>query len=123
MVADVELSADGIVVIRFREGVRLDAHNLPPVVEAHVVAADGQRRPVLVDIRGLVSVDRAARQLAGGPRVGAITSRLALLVGNAATRVIGNFFLRVTGPGYPLRLFADEELARAWLLEVSSDGR
>src|SRR5262245_56199011 len=115
--ADVFLEADGTLVIRFHDGSRLDATLTSEVTRAHVEVSQGRARPVLADVRGLVSVDRASRQLAASPEVTAATARMAIIVGNPVTRTLGNFFIRVTTPSYPTRLFADERLAREWLRE------
>jgi hypothetical protein len=115
--ADVFLEPDGTLVLRFHHGSRLDAALTSEVTRAHVELAQGRARHVLADVRGLVSVDRASRQLAASPEVTAATSRMAIIVGNPVTRTLGNFFIRVTTPIYPTRLFADERLAREWLRE------
>ena len=115
--ADAFLEPDGTIVLRFHPGSRLVAELAEEVVRAHVELARGQRRPVLADVRGLVSADRGSRQLAASPEVAAATARLAIVVGNPVTRTLGNFFIRVTTPSYPTRLFADERLAREWLRE------
>jgi hypothetical protein len=65
----------------------------------------------------MLSSDRGAREVGAGPEVMAITSHMAVLVGNPMSRIIGNFFLRVTRPAYPTRLFTDEASARRWLRE------
>jgi hypothetical protein len=121
--ADVYAEPDGTVVMRYHAGVALDTAAAALVAAAHVRAAAGQKRPILVDVRGMVSVDRGGREVAAGAAVVAATSRMALLVGNPVTRVLGNFFSRVTTPGYPTRLFTDEAAARAWLKEEPHDAR
>lgn len=115
VVATVQAEADGTVVLVFAEGCRLDAANTAPVVQAHIAAAAEQKRPTLADVRGMRSATREARELAAGPGVAAITSRMAVIVGNPLTRTLGNFFMVVTSPKYPTRLFTDEAPARAWL--------
>jgi len=114
-VANVSAEADGTIVLRFITECRLDEAAAAEVVTAHVELAAGARRPVLADVRGLISADRGSRQLAAGPDVSAATARLAILVGNPVTRVLGNFFLRVSAPKYPTHIFNDEDRAREWL--------
>jgi hypothetical protein len=116
-VATVSAEADGTVVIVFAPGSRLDAENTVGVVRAHVAAAAGQRRPTIADMRGMRSATREARELAGGANVVAITLRMALIVANPVSRVLGNFFMTVTNPKYPTRVFNDEAAARKWLRE------
>jgi hypothetical protein len=118
--ADVHAEPDGTIVIRFHAGVELTTEFTAPVAAAHVRLAGGEKRPVLADVRGLVSVDRSSRQLAVSADVVRATARMAIVVGNPVTRVLGNFFLRVTTPAYPTRVFADEAHARAWLKETAA---
>jgi hypothetical protein len=118
-VADVFAEPDGIVILRFRHGARLNEAVTEQVVRAHVAAAGGKKRLTLVDVRGIAENDRGSRQLAAGPRVAAVTLRLAILVGNPVSRALGNFFLRVSAPPYPTRIFSDEAAARRWLQESS----
>jgi hypothetical protein len=115
--AEVHAEPDGIIVMRYHAGVVLSGERAAEVAAAHIRAAGGQKRPALADVRGLVSVDRASREVAASAAVVAVTARLAILVGNPVTRVLGNFFLKVTTPAYPTRVFADEAQARAWLKE------
>jgi len=116
-IAEVFAEPDGTVVLRFVPGARLTAERTAEVVHAHVAAAAGQKRPTLADVRGLSATDRGSRELAAGPEIVAVVLRMALLVGNPVSRVLGNFFLRVTGPAYPTRIFSDEAAARRWLRE------
>ena len=115
--AETVAEPDGTIVIRFRAGTRLDVRLTGEVADAHIRLAQGEKRPVLADVRGLVSADRASRELAAGPAVVAVTARLAMLVDKPVTRLLGNFFLRVTTPAYPMRIFGDEASARTWLKE------
>lgn len=117
-VADVSAEPDGLIVLRFDQDCRITESAAAEVASAHVFLAAGARSPVLVDMRGVISADRGTRELAAGPGVSAVTARLAILVGNPVTRVLGNFFLRVSAPKYPTKIFNDETLARAWLREA-----
>jgi len=114
-VATVDAESDGTVVLVFAPGCCLDSVNCPGLVRAHIAAAAGKKRPTIADLRGLRSTTREARELGASDDVTAVTSRMALIVGNPVTRVLGNFFLVVTSPKYPTKLFNDEAAARAWL--------
>ena len=118
-IADVFAEQDGTVVLRFLWGSHVTAAETPAVVRAQVSAAHGGKRPTLADLRGIASNERAARELAAGPEVVAVTARMAVLVENPVSRIFGNFFLRVTRPAYPARIFTDEESARRWLSEAT----
>jgi hypothetical protein len=116
-VADVWVEADGTLVLHFRRRARLVGEQGAEVVRAHVAAAKGRKLRTLADVRGIVANDRQTRQLAAGPAVAAVTLRMAVLVGDPLSRTLGNFFLRVSRPAYPTRIFTDEAAARRWLAE------
>jgi hypothetical protein len=116
-IADVFVEADGTVVVRFHAGCHAVGAQGAAVVQAHAAAAAGRKCRALVDLRGMASADRATRDLAAGPTLAAVTSRMAIVVGDPVSRTLGNFFLRVTRPDYPTRLFTDEAAARGWLAE------
>jgi hypothetical protein len=117
--ADVFAESDGTVVLRFHQGCRLNAQNTRELLHAHVAAAAGSKRATLADLRGMLSADRDARELGAGVEASDVTSCMALVIGNPLTRLLANFFLRVTNPVYPTKLFTDEAAARAWLQELS----
>lgn len=114
--ARVALDASGIVVVTHAPQSVLDVAIARRILDSHRRFAAGRKLPVLVDARGVRRADREARELVAGPAVAAHTSRVALLVGGTVSAVIGNFFLRVSRPVYPTRVFSDIEEARAWLL-------
>ena len=118
-VADVFTEQDGTVVLRFLSGSNVTAEATREVMRAQISAARGGKRPTLADLRGIASNERESRELAAGPEIGAVTSRMAMVVGNPVNRIFGNFFLRVTRPGYPARIFTDEVSARRWLAEAA----
>jgi len=74
----------------------------------------GQRRGLmLVDIRNVRSLSREAREFFGGEDSCALA--VGLLTGSPLTRMVGNFFLRLSGTNHPTRLFTNEEKAVEWL--------
>ena len=117
-IADVFAEPDGTVVVRFLAGSHLTVEVTPAVIRAQISAARGAQRPTLADLRGIASNERGARELAAGPEIVAVTLRMALLVESPVSRIFGNFFMRVTRPAYPTRLFTDEASARRWLSEA-----
>ncbi len=86
-------------------------------VEAIYEIGGRQRNLVLVDMRGVRSQSREARQYFAGPEAGRATLAVALLVGSPLSRVLANFFLRLMPQKWPTALFNDEQAAIAWLRE------
>ena len=119
-IAQVYREASGVVVLRFREGARLDLANTTEVTDLHIQAANHGKRPTLADVRGMRSVAQPARALVTGPTLEAVILRLAILVGNPVTRVLANFFSRVGALEYPVQIFDEEAAARRWLSEENT---
>ena len=82
---------------------------------AMIFALAGKASPVLVDMRGVRSQSRAARQYFEGPEAQQATARVALLIGSPVSRVLANFFIRVSSQKIPTKLFTDETAAIGWL--------
>lgn len=78
--------------------------------------AGSQRLPLLVDMHGLKTLDRAAR---GRFSESDVVTRTAFLVGSPLSRVLANFFLAVSRPAVPTRLFTSEADAVAWLHDTA----
>lgn len=77
------------------------------------------RRPVLVDMRGIRSETREAREYFTSEDVAARVSSVAILIGSPVSKMVANFFLRLGNHRVPTRLFTSEDEARAWLREQS----
>jgi len=117
--AQVFLDPRGIFRISYSPGSRIELDDVKWIRARHQQAAGARKIPVLVDARNVRSMSLAARRAAAGPEIARITSRLVVLVGGPVSAVIGNFFMRVARPPYPVRLLTEVEAAEAWLLESS----
>ena len=75
--------------------------------------------PLLVDMRGMTTFERGAREhfAAGAGNVAAI----AMIVGTPVTRLMANFFLGMRRTDTPMKLFTDEPPALIWLMEHLPD--
>jgi len=72
--------------------------------------------PLLADIRTLRGVTLGVRTHMSSERAGRYLSRVALVADSPLTRTIGNFFMRLNRPPFPVRIFDQEEEALRWLL-------
>ena len=75
----------------------------------------GRKRPYLSDIRKIKSVDRESREYFASEEVANAISAIAMLIGSPVSRIIGNFFLGLNKPSYPIKLFTSESEAIEWL--------
>lgn len=103
---------DGLVRFEWTEGATISPSEARAAMDAVMTLTGNVAAPVLADLRTVAAVDREARMVfASSPA----TSRQALLVGSPLSRTIGNFFLILSRPTVPVKLFDDEAAAIAWL--------
>lgn len=83
-------------------------------VEARLFFSKGKMSTVLVDMRGIKSTTKEAREYMA--TIGAtLVKACALITGSGFNRTLGNIFLAIDKPQVPTKLFTDEGKARAWL--------
>ena len=112
--ADVRWDApNGVVRCDFVPGAVVDLDEAR-AIDAEILELDRGGSPMCVDIRTAPTIDRTARQ-----HFMAMThvSAVAMLVGSATTRMLGNFFQGLNRSRIPGRVFTDEADALAWLGE------
>jgi hypothetical protein len=71
---------------------------------------------LLADIRALRGVSLGVRTHMSSERAGRYLARVALVADNPLTRTIGNFFMRLNRPPFPVRIFDGEDEALRWLV-------
>jgi hypothetical protein len=81
-------------------------------LNAAVLALGHGAVPILVNLRNLSSIDRAAREFLNDSDAYTAT---AFLVGSAGTRMMANFFLGLQRGKSPNRMFTAEAEALGWL--------
>jgi len=70
---------------------------------------------LLADIRTLRGVSLGVRTQMSSERAGRYLSRVALVADSPLTRTIGNFFMRLNRPPFPVRIFDGGDEALRWL--------
>lgn len=105
----------GFVHAVMRPGCEMELADAEGNIAAIHELGGGQLCLVLVDMRGVRSQSREARQYFAGPEAARVTRAVALLIGSPVSRVLGNFFLRIGQIRMPTALFTDAEAAIAWL--------
>ena len=114
--ARIELNEHGVVSVRIYDGAQQSLADAKENLATAVSATEGQRRPLLIDIRRAKPLDAEARHHYSGQTLVDAFLALALLVeATPFGRMFGNIYLRVAKPGVPTRLFSDETEAAEWL--------
>jgi len=112
----VRLGSDGVISVRIRSGAQQSLTDAKENLGAALEARDGQRRPLLIDIRDAQPLDAEVRHFYSGQVLDGFTALAMLIDASPFGRMMGNVYLRVARPGIPTRLFTQPEPARAWLI-------
>jgi hypothetical protein len=111
------LDDDGILVA---VSTPQNLHTLENAEENHrinVLLAAGKRRPFLIDMSHVKTMSRDARAFYAGTEPKDAITAVALLTQSAVSKVVANFFLRLTPPALPTRMFTDFAEAKNWLMQ------
>ncbi len=111
------LRPDGIVQMKWVTQAESDLEDATAAISAMIELTGGRRSALLVDLHDSGQQTRDAR--VAFTRRDDLVSAVALIVGTPLSRIMGNFFLRVNKPPYPVRLFDDETSGLAWLREIA----
>lgn len=104
--------ADGIVVIDWEHGSRIQLADATEAITAVGQSDPTGRARLLVDMRQVRGIDHDARRAFAATTV---VSRQALLVASPVSRTVASFFLGVSRPGFPTRVFDRRDHAERWL--------
>ncbi|MCC2333958.1 DUF7793 family protein [Cellulomonas wangsupingiae] len=107
------LRSDGVVELTWTPHVPSGLEDAVAAIEAMSGLTGGRAAPLLVHTTDAGPQDRAARM--EFVRRQEIVSAVALLVGNPLSRMMATFFINVSRPEVPTRLFDDADAAAEWL--------
>lgn len=85
------------------------------LISAQKTLAAGIKRPLLVQLGKIKSMNRDARMYLGGHEAEENVIATALVIISPIGEIIGNFFIGLNKTLYPIRLFSSEERAIKWL--------
>jgi hypothetical protein len=109
------LRPDGVVELSWAPHVPSGLADAVAAIEAMSGLTGGRAAPLLVHTTDAGPQDRAARM--EFIRRQEVVSAVALVVGNPLSRMMATFFINVSRPEVPTRLFEDEAAALDWLTE------
>jgi hypothetical protein len=115
----------GLLAARWPAILITGAHARAALAEASglMSAAGLARAPVLIDLSGVVGMDREARTLFSGPPTASLSTAAAIITASALSRVVGSLMIGLNRPTFPARLFTTDVEARKWLLKFPPERR
>ena len=111
------LRPDGIVQMTWVTKAAGGLEDATAAISAMNELTGGRRSPLLVDLHDSGQQTRPARL--EFTRRDDLVSAVALIIGTPLSRIMGNFFLSVNKPPYPVRLFDNEASGLAWLQAIT----
>lgn len=105
---------DEILHLHFRPGARLGREDIEELAERARGMLDGHKPLLIAHLENLASADQEARKL--GASI-ALFGAVAIVSDSPVGRTIGNFYLAVSRPTTPTKMFASQDQARDWLEE------
>lgn len=109
------MGEDGIARTKVKKGseVKLEhAQENSVVVNSFYVDS---KFPLLIDARGIKSMEREARSFFTTNGRQTNTLAFGIIIDSSISKVVGNFFMAISKPRVPTRLFLNEEAALEWL--------
>lgn len=108
-----ELKEDILYVI-YLPGSEINIEIAKDIVKLRKEYTDGTPYYMLITGEGLRAIDKEARDYLSNEGTEGVLGG-ALLVNSVYTEFFGNFFLRITQPKIPAKLFTDKNKALEWL--------
>lgn len=110
----------GIIRYSVRDGAVEKLENAKEMIAAIKNLTGDAKHSTLIDIRKLKSTDKETRDYYASDEVrdAANGGACAILVSSPVTSMIGNMFIRVNKPSYPVKMFYSELKAVEWLKEI-----
>ncbi|MCH8904616.1 MAG: hypothetical protein IIA45_11955 [Bacteroidetes bacterium] len=109
------LREDGIIHYTGKKNYGEDLGTSKENVAANRKVGHYQKRPLLIDTRGNISLTKESRDYYSSAEVTDYFSSIALLTDGMISQVICNFYMGINKPATPTRLFTNEQKAILWL--------
>lgn len=112
----IEVKED-LILISFHKEIYLeftDTQNMYEILsEIHVKTT--KKLTLLFDVNGVIGTNKASRDLGTSPLAIKITKRLVLVTDSMISKIMANFFMKVTPPPYPIRIVNSINEGTKWL--------
>jgi hypothetical protein len=114
--SDVYWMAEGVLGISIKGPCSIDTDDTDEIYAAFDKLGVVAPTALLADIRPLRGVSLGVRHHMSSERAARYLASVALIADSPLTRTIGNFFMRLNRPPFPIRIFDGEAEALRWLV-------
>jgi len=110
---------DGVLFYVYKSNVIIDLKAAKEIIAERTRLLQGEKRPLLTDIRGVRYFDKEARDFFA--RASGLVKCNAVLADSPASRLITDFYISVNKPVTPIKIFTDREEAIRYLQSFRTD--
>jgi hypothetical protein len=105
---------EGILFFEYKPNTTIDLGVAMRVVADRVAFQNERQLPVFCDMRGMISIDKAARDYLA--KSGSLLAKaVALIVSEKVSMTLSTFYLEINKPSVPTQIFTDEQEALEYL--------
>lgn len=109
---------DGVLYATYKAGLKMTIDDAKNIVNERLKLLEGKILPVLIIDSGVVSMDKSARDYLSSDE-GISGLRAAAIIENSLfSKMLINFFLRLTNPKIQVKAFNNKEEALKWLKNI-----
>ena len=114
---------DGILIVTYKHGISVNYDVAKQLIQMRLGFCEHNSYAVLIIDEGVLSMDKKARDLFSSREGTTNIIASALVLSTVYSKIIGNFFLKVTRPHIPVKIFNDKVLALEWLDQYKDKNR
>jgi hypothetical protein len=104
-----------IAYIEFNKAIKIELEHAIEMVSIRKKATNNVPRLVIMDGSNIINVSKEARDYLSSEEATEGIIAGAFIVDSPLTKILGNFFLKISKPNKPSKLFTNREEAIEWL--------
>lgn len=104
-----------IAYIEFNKAIKIELEHAIEMVSIRKKATNNVPRLVIMDGTNIINVSKEARDYLSSEEATEGIIAGAFIVDSPLTKILGNFFLKISKPNKPSKLFTNREEAIEWL--------
>ena len=112
---------DGILHLYYKRGLLINLEMAREIVSARLEFSNNESFPMLIVDLGIVGVEKAARDWFSSEEGTCRITACALVLDTVYSRVLGNFFIKITRPRIPVKVFNQKAKGVEWLHHFISE--
>lgn len=106
---------DGVLIATYKAGLKLTLEDVKNIVAERLKLLDGKTLPVLIIDSGVISMDKSARDFLSSTEGISGLKSAAIIENSLFSKMLINFFLRLTNPKIQVKAFSSHDEALKWL--------